>query len=57
MFRFSSFSALYGKAQILEQLTEGSRKKSDSTNGQAIKALPPPPSNLMAIGKFFLFFF
>ena len=34
---------------------KGSHKKSSSTNGKAIKALPPPraPSSLMAIGTFF----
>ena len=37
--------------------TKGSRKKNSSTYGQAIKALPPPPSSLMAIGTFFKFFF
>ena len=31
-------------------------KKKSSTNGQAIKALPPPPSSLMAIGTFFFLF-
>ena len=29
-------------------------KKSSSTSGRATKALPPPPSSLMAIGTFFL---
>ena len=28
-------------------------KKNSSTNGQAIKALYPPPSSLMALGTFF----
>ena len=44
----------YKRVLLSCRTTKGSRKKkSFSTHGQAIKALPPPPSSLMAIGTFF----